>query len=167
MPTNEVSREELESAFARYNEARVHAQKTGDWNAWADCFTEDVHYIEHAYGEFHGREAVRQWISQVMAPFPEMTFPQDWVTFDTDNGAVIFQCQNRLPHPSDPNGEPFQFPNWTRLVYGGGGLWKSEEDVYNPAKDAHPVIRDWVKAGGSFATAEQVSMAHAGGQHRP
>jgi hypothetical protein len=26
-------------------------------------------------------------------------------------------------------------------VYGGNGLWKSEEDVYNPANDANPTIK--------------------------
>ncbi len=159
------SREELEEAFARYNEARVASQDTNDWSIWAGMFTEDAHYIEHAYGEFHGRKAIEEWIVAVMSPFPEMTFPQDWVAFDTDNDAIIFQCQNRLPHPTDPEGEPFQFPNWTRLVYAGGGLFSSEEDVYNPTKDANPTIKAWIEAGGRFATDERVKMQHPGGAH--
>lgn len=158
--SGEYSRAELEEAFAKYNDARVRSQDTGDWTIWANLFTEDAHYIEHAYGEFHGRKAIAEWICKVMSPFPDMTFPQDWVAFDVDNGAVIFQCQNRLPHPKDPDGEPFSFPNWTRIVYAGKGLWKSEEDVYNPAKDAHPTIKAWIAAGGSFATREQVEMVH-------
>ena len=162
-PDNQTPRSELEAAFVKYNEARLHAQKSGDWNRWADCFSEDAHYVEHAYGEFHGREAIREWIGQVMAPFPDMTFPQDWIVFDEENGAVVFQCQNRLPHPTDPEGEPFQFPNWTRLVYAGAGLWKSEEDVYNPAKDANPTIKAWLKAGGKFSSTELVKMEHHAG----
>jgi len=155
-----VSRQELEEAFAHYNEARIEAQESNDWTIWANRFTEDAHYTEHAYGEMHGRAAIAEWICGVMAPFPEMTFPQDWVVFDEENGAVVFQCQNRLPHPSDPDGEPFQFPNWTRLVYGGDGRWKSEEDVYNPAYQANSVIQAWIAAGGKFATPEQVKMKH-------
>jgi hypothetical protein len=89
-----------------------------------------------------------------------MTFPQDWVAYDEDNGAVLFQCQNRLEHPTDPNGEPFQFPSWTRLVYAGNDKWSSEEDVYNPARDANRVIRAWLAAGGTFEQAPQVDMEH-------
>ena len=154
------ARDELEDAFEKYNQARRQAQKTGDWSVWADRFTEDAHYVEHAYGEFDGREAIREWICKVMAPFPDMTFPQDWIVFDEENGAVVFQCQNRLPHPTDPDGDPFQFPNWTRLVYAGDGLWSSEEDMYNPAKDANDVIKAWIEAGGRFAAEEQVKMKH-------
>ena len=85
-------------------------------SVWADCFTEDAHYIEHAYGELDGRAAIRDWITKVMAPYPRMTFPEDWCVFDTERGAVVFQCQNRFPAPSGWKGGLFQFPTWTRLV---------------------------------------------------
>lgn len=155
------TREELRTALAIYNEARDEASRTGDWSIWAAVFTEDAHYVEHAYGEFRGREAIRDWITKVMAPFPHMTFPQDWVAFDEGDGAIVFQCQNRLEHPTDPNGEPFQFPSWTRLLYAGNGLFSYEEDVYNPARDANRVVRAWIKAGGKLAAGPQVSMQHA------
>ncbi len=151
-------REEIEAAFARYNEARDQASKTGDWKIWAAMFTEDAHYIEHAYGEMHGRVEIEKWITGVMAPFPYMTFPQQWVAFDADTDAVVFQCMNRLEHPTDPKSEAFEFPSWTRLVYGGNGLFKSEEDVYNPARDAGRVISGWRKAGGIFESKELVHM---------
>ena len=50
------SRQEIVDAFAKYNEARIRSQETNDWSIWAQCFTEDARYIEHAYGELHGRE---------------------------------------------------------------------------------------------------------------
>ena len=152
------SRAELVAAFENYNRARLESQSTGDWNIWAGIFTEDAHYVEHAYGEFQGREAIAKWICDVMAPFPEMTFPQDWIAFDDEKGAIVFQCQNRLPHPTDPDGEPFSFPTWTRLVYAGDGLFSSEEDIYNPSKDAGPTIKAWAQAGGQFASKEKVKM---------
>ena len=155
-------REELVEAFARYNKARIKAQETNDWTDWSNCFTEDAHYIERAYGEFHGREAIHNWITEVMAPFPEMTFPQDWVAFDDEQAGIVFQCQNRLPHPTEPDGPPFQFPTWTRLVYAGNGLFSCEEDCYNPVKDANPVIKAWIEAGGQFASRELVKMKHHG-----
>jgi hypothetical protein len=155
-----ASREELLAAFERYNTARDAASRTGDWGIWADVFTEDALYVEHAYGEMRGRKAIREWITRVMAPFPTMTFPQDWWVLDLERGAVVFQCQNQLPAPYDEDGRPFQFPSWTRLVYGGGGLWASEEDVYNPARDAPRVLKAWLAAGGRFRSREQVAMRH-------
>jgi len=156
-----TSREELQRALALYSEARDEASRTGDWGVWADRFTEDAHYVEHAYGEFRGREAIRAWITGVMAPYPRMTFPQDWVAFDEASGAVVFQCQNEFPPPFGPDGKPFAFPTWTRLVYGGGGLWASEEDVYNPARDAPRVFKAWLEAGGKPESRELVKMRHA------
>jgi len=156
-----VPRAELERAFALYNDARIEASRTGDWGVWADRFTPDAHYVEHAYGEMHGREAIREWITKVMAPYPLMTFPQDWVAFDEEQGAVVFQCQNEFPAPFAPDGTPFGFPTWTRLVYGRDGLWQAEEDCYNPARDAPRVFKDWVAAGGKLESRELVKMVHA------
>lgn len=151
------TREELEKAFATYVEINDRASAESDWKAWADKFTEDVHYVEHAYGEFHGRETIREWITGVMAPFPHMDFPMDWHIVDEERGWVVFQCQNRLPHPTDPNGEPFQFPSWTLLKYAGDNLWSYEEDNYNPAEAAE-VIKAWIEAGGKFLAPESVKM---------
>ncbi len=152
--------EELEQALEIYNKARDEASQTGDWSIWASVFTEDAHYVEHVYGEFDGRDAIRDWITKVMAPFPHMTFPQDWVAFDEENDAIVFQCQNRLEHPTDPNGKPFQFPSWTRLIYAGNGQFSYEEDVYNPMRDANQVVSEWIKAGGKLASDMLVDMKH-------
>ena len=154
------TRVELEAGLRIYNEARDRASQTGDWNIWAQVFTEDADYIEHAFGVFKGREQIRDWITKVMAPFPNMTFPQDWVAYDEENGAILFQCQNRLEHPTDPKGAPFQFPTWTRLVYAGHGRFSCEEDVYNPARDAERTIREWIAAGGKLESEALVSMVH-------
>lgn len=154
------SREEIMAAFEKYNQARIQSQETGDWSIWARIFTEDALYVEHAYGEFHGRQAIADWICKVMSPFPSMTFPQDWIAIDEENAAIVFQCQNRMPHPTDPDGEAFSFPSWTRLVYAGNGQFCCEEDCYNPKKDAGPTIRAWLNAGGEFASGELVTMKH-------
>jgi hypothetical protein len=155
----QFSRQELQQAFEIYDAAVLKAVETGDWNGWADLFTEDALYIEHAYGEFHGREAIREWICGVMAPFPTMYFPQDWVLYDEDNDAIVMCVQNVLPHPEDPDIN-FAFPNWTRLVYAGDGQFSLEEDIYNPNRGAPEAIRGWLAAGGKFATGEKVKMQH-------
>jgi len=33
-----------------------------------------------------------------MVPYPNMTFPIDWVAYDVQNSAVVFQVQNACAH---------------------------------------------------------------------
>ncbi|WP_109505572.1 nuclear transport factor 2 family protein [Nocardioides speluncae] len=151
------TRAELAAAFHHYSAVVDGCATSGDWGPFADLFTEDVHYIEHAYGEFHSREDVRTWIVGVMAPFPHMRFPHEWVAYDEENGAILIGIKNLLDHPTEPGAE-FWFPNWTRLVYAGDGLFSSEEDVYNPHRDAGRVIGEWMSAGGQMLTKPMVDM---------
>ena len=44
--------------------------RTGDWRPWVECFTPDLHYIEHLYGTLGGREAIRTWIHETMQTPP-------------------------------------------------------------------------------------------------
>ncbi|MFB7716651.1 nuclear transport factor 2 family protein [Nocardia sp. NPDC056100] len=152
-------RTELEEALRNYNAVVDKCSETGDWSPFADLFTEDVEYIEHAYGIFHGREEVRGWIVDVMAPFPHMRFEHQWTAFDETNDAIVVGISNVLDHPTDPNAH-FGFPNVTRIVYAGNGLFSSEEDVYNPVRDAPRVVGEWAKAGGTFRTAPIREMKH-------
>ena len=64
------SRAELEEAFERYQRAALEAGVSGDWNAWADLFTEDATYVEHLYGIMGGREAIRRWITKTTSTTP-------------------------------------------------------------------------------------------------
>ncbi|MFD6354970.1 nuclear transport factor 2 family protein [Nocardia tengchongensis] len=153
------SRTELEDALREYSRVVDRCSETGDWGPFADLFVEDVEYIEHAYGTFHDRESVRTWIIEVMKPFPHMRFPHEWVAYDEDNDAIVVGIKNLLDHPTEP-GVDFWFPNTTRLVYAGNGLFASEEDIYNPARDAARVIGEWVKAGGVMRCAPQVEMKY-------
>ncbi|MBX3287635.1 MAG: nuclear transport factor 2 family protein [Acidimicrobiales bacterium] len=139
-------RAEIQAAFDRYQAAANEAGRTGDWAPWVACFTPDVHYVEHLYGEFHGREAVLAWITETMSawPFTEMQlFPWDWYTIDAEQGWVVGQVENRFVDPGD--GKVYEGANWTRLVYAGDGLFASEEDVYNPAHFG-PVVAGWLEA---------------------
>ena len=153
------SRAELEQAFEHYSTVVDTCSETGDWRPFADLFTEDVEYIEHAYGTFHGREEVRAWIVKVMAPFPHMHFAHSWVAYDDDNDAIVVEIQNLLRHPTDPD-VTFGFHNVTRLFYGGNGLFASEEDVYNPHRHAPEAVGAWLKAGGQMLSRPQVEMAY-------
>jgi hypothetical protein len=130
------SREELEREFELYKERGA----TGDWSAWADQFTEDAQYIEHVYGEFNGREAIREWIVETMGTFPgnEMPlFPVEWHIVDEERGWIVAKIWNRMQDPGD--GSVHQAYNFSLLKYAGDGKWSYEEDIYNPASFAEMI----------------------------
>lgn len=128
------TREELEDAFDRYQQVAAEAGRSGDWGPWADLFTEDATYVEHHYGRFEGREAIRAWITETMSTFPGSAmpdFPVRWHVVDEERGWVVCEVLNRMEDPGD--GSIHEAPNITILHYAGDGRWSYEEDVYNPA----------------------------------
>jgi ketosteroid isomerase-like protein len=139
----DAPREEVEREFQTY----VERGKANDWSAWADQFTEDARYVEHAMGNFSGREAIREWITTTMASVSGMTFPVDWHIIDGNR--VVMYCWNIFEPLAGMKGE-YKFAVVTILEYAGGGQWSYEEDVYNE-KEADVVltrfIEDAAKAG--------------------
>src|SRR5215216_5732898 len=124
------TREELEREFVAFQQRGDAAGASGDWSAWADQFTEDAHYVEHAYGTFEGREAIRRWITATMSTFPGSrmpTFPVGWYVVDEDRCWVVCEVFNRMEDPGD--GSVHQAANITILHYAGDGQWSYEEDV--------------------------------------
>jgi len=136
------SGEEIEREYARYREVAARAGSSGEWGPWADLFTEDADYVEHLYGRFLGRDAIRAWITATMAEFPnnEMTqFPVEWWVIDEDRSWVVCAVWNRMQDLGD--GEVYQAINWSRLTYAGDGLWSYEEDIYNVGEFAEMMKR--------------------------
>jgi uncharacterized protein (TIGR02246 family) len=139
------TRDELEVAFAAYQAAGAEAGRTGDWSAWADLFTDDARYVEHHYGTFEGREAIRAWITSAMAEWPGCDmpeFPIGWHVVDEERGWIVCQVFNRMKDPGD--GSVHEADNVTILHYAGDGRWSYEEDVYNPADFAR-MVGGWVE----------------------
>lgn len=138
--------EEIEAAFARFQDAAAHACATGDWTEWANCFTEDARYYEHHYGHFEGRQQILQWISKTMAEpinCEMVAFPAEWVVIDEERGWVICAIWNVMADPGD--GSVHRAINWTKLHYAGHGLFDYEEDIYNPA-EFEAMIKGWLAA---------------------
>jgi len=134
------SREELESAFANFQRVLGEAGVSGDWSQWAELYTDDATYVEHSFGTFQGRAAIRKWIDSVMltGTNTEMTeFPVDWSIIDEERGWIVFRIWNRMRDPGD--GSVHQEANFTLLRYAGDGKFSYQEDIYNPARVAEMV----------------------------
>ena len=145
-PSGEFSREEIDAEFEKYKDRARLAVSSGDWDQWADQFTEDARYYEHHYGRFNGREEIRAWIKGVMQPFPTMEFPYEWHM--VDGNRLVFFVQNRLPDPTGGDAH-FDVPTLCVLHYAGDGQWSYEEDCYNP-REFPDVVMAWVAAGGQL-----------------
>ena len=77
-------------------------------------------------------------------PASEMTaFPITWYTIDEDKGWIIAEVMNRMSDLGD--GNIYQEPNITILHYAGNGLFKYEEDAYNP-HNMGVTIGAWIEA---------------------
>ena len=140
------TRQEIEDAFAHYREVAARAAASGDWDEWAALFTEDATYVEHHYGRYEGREAIRKWIGETMStPINKdmNSFPIRWYVIDEDKGWVVCSVINRMADPGD--GTVHEADSWTRLDYAGNGRFSLEEDMYNPNEFAR-MITEWTEA---------------------
>lgn len=117
------------------------------WQAWPDLLTEDVHYVERFFGEMHGREAVRVWITGLMRERSDVHAVLDW--YMVKGNRVVLNMQNRYYNP-DPAGAPFDFPGLTVLEYAGDGLFGYEEDYWcvRTAKRCHGAFTEAVQRCG-------------------
>ena len=120
------------------------AQDADDWNAYCDLLTEDAVYVEHHFGTFRGREAIRAWLVPVMEPLRGWTYPTDWCVIEGDR--LVFLWRNRLPGRR-PDGSPYEFAGITTMVYAGGGRFAYQEDVYN-FEETRRVMAEWARDHG-------------------
>ena len=127
------SLDELREAYEHFSRVSDECAASRDYNAFADLFIEDCIYIEHVFGDMHGREAVRQWIVPLMKLYPndQMTYTHDWVLFDEEDGRVIFCARTHMPDLG--YGREYSTTNWSMITYAGNSQWSREEDIYNPA----------------------------------
>jgi hypothetical protein len=136
---------EITEAYAALHTCVQRYADTGDWTDFADHFTPDAVYVEHAFGTFRGREEIRDWSVRTMTTFPGsvMTgFPLAWQVVDVSTSRLICEVRNLMPDPGD--GSPHEESNLTIVTYAGDGLFSREEDVYNPLRFLSMTVR-WAR----------------------
>jgi hypothetical protein len=146
------TRGELASGFQHYQDTVRRAGETGDWNLFADLFTQDAVYYEHAYGRFEGREQIRPWIIHTMTTFPGSCmpwFPIRWSVLDEERGWIVCDIRNLMRDPGD--GSEHEASNFTLLHYAGGNQFSYEEDTYNPAHFLS-MVRGWSRVADAHGT---------------
>ncbi len=151
--------DELLAAFAEHQRKVREITASGEWERFADLFTEDVDYIEHAYGRMRGRAEVAAWSAKTMGSFPgnHMTdFPANWVIADAGLGRIVCEVDNPFRDPGD--GTHITAANITILDYAGDGLWSRAEDVYNPMHFGKAAM-DWCAKAAELGTITEEARA--------
>jgi len=151
---------EIEEAYAVFHGHVERFASTGEWHGFADLFTEDATYVEHAFGTFRGREEIRAWSTATMTSFPGgvMTgFPLAWKVVDASTSRLICEVRNLMPDPGD--GSVHEESNLTIMTYAGDGMFSREEDVYNPLRFMRMSMR-WAKVAEAHGTLGEEGRAY-------
>jgi hypothetical protein len=157
---------EITDAYAAMHARVQEHAASGDWSDFCLSFTEDAEYVEHAFGTFVGRDAIREWSVATMTSFPGsvMTgFPLSWQTVDESTSRLICEVRNLMPDPGD--GSVHEQSNLTIMTYAGDGLFSREEDVYNPLRFMRMSLR-WARVAqehGNLSDEGRAYVAQFGG----
>jgi hypothetical protein len=147
-----VTRAELELALQHYQATVRRAKAEQNWNLFAQLFTEDADYNEHAYGRFSGRPAIAEWAVRTMTTFPGnamVEFPVGWSVLDPERGWIVCDIRNLMRDPGD--GSVHEASNLTILHYAGNNLFSYEEDVYNPMRFTQ-MVAAWAEVAQAHGT---------------
>ncbi len=118
-------RAEVEAAVERYVACRNRIEAgEATWLDLADFFTDDAVYIDPAWGRIQGIAAIREFLVESMRGLDDWRFPIDLVAVEGDD--VVVKWTQILPSGHRQSG-------WTRLVYGGDGRFRYDEDLLNMA----------------------------------
>jgi len=130
-------REEIEEAFDHFRKQLALAGKTTDWNHLGAALTADATWIDCALGHLGKREAIVREIERRLhrvddeAPWVHLCrFPADEYIVDEASESVWAFFWARFRDCGD--GSRHQAKVFAELQYGGDGLFKVIETLYNP-----------------------------------
>jgi limonene-1,2-epoxide hydrolase len=123
------TRDEVQQAVAAYLALRERID-AGDatWTDLAELFTDDVVYVDPAWGRLVGRAALLVFLDESMRGLDEWRFPVEFTAIDGDN--VVIKWTQILPGARD-DGSACTQSGVSTLVYAGDGRFSYEEDLLN------------------------------------
>ncbi len=121
--------QEVQSAVDAYVALRERiAAGEAHWTALADLFTDDVVYIDPAWGRVEGIDGLREFLDESMRGLEDWDFPIEYVAIT--GTTVVIKWDQLLPG-TRPDGSRFQQSGISTLVYAGNGKFSYEEDLLN------------------------------------
>ena len=120
-------REEIEATVAQY--VAIREQIDAGNATWADLipfFTDDVVFIDPAWGRIEGMDAFARFLEESMAGLDDWKFPVEFTAIEDDN--VIVKWSEVIP---TPDGTAATQSGFSRLIYAGDGKFRYEEDLLN------------------------------------
>jgi hypothetical protein len=124
-----ASREEIEAAVSRYVDLRERIGRgEATWTDLADLFTDDVVYIDPAWGRIEGIDELRSFLDESMRGLEDWAFPVEYTAITGDT--VVVKWTQQLPG-ARPDGTRYEQSGYSTLVYAGDGKFSYEEDLLN------------------------------------
>ena len=123
--------DEVRATVDRYVALRASIEAgDNDWPDLADLFTDDVVYIDPAWGRIQGVDEVRAFMDESMRGLEDWDFPVEYTAIDGDT--VVIKWTQQLPG-TRPDGTRYEQSGYSTLVYAGDGKFSYEEDLLNMA----------------------------------
>ena len=98
------------------------------WSALGEYFTDDMVYIDSAWGRFEGKANVLTFMDDSMAGLGDWTFPEQWTM--AEDGRVVSYWYNELPGERT-DGSRYRVPGVSILHYAGDRKFCYEYDIFN------------------------------------
>ena len=123
--------EEVRAAVDAYVAVREQIE-AGDatWLDLAQFFTDDIVYIDPAWGRVQGIDHIREFLVDSMVGLEDWSFPIEFTAIDGDT--VVIKWWQQLPG-TRPDGTRYEQSGYSTLVYAGDGKFSYEEDILNMA----------------------------------
>jgi ketosteroid isomerase-like protein len=122
-------REEIEAAVDRYVELRQRIDDgQATWRDYADQFTDDVVFVDPAWGRVEGKKDLLEFLEESMDGLEDWQFPVEFTAIDGDR--VVVKWTQVMPGTHE-DGSPIRQSGISTLVYAGNGKFRYEEDILN------------------------------------
>jgi hypothetical protein len=78
-----------------------------------------------------------------------VAFPSLWSVIDESTGRIIMELDNPMRDPGD--GSVITATNISIITYAGDGLWRQQEDIYNPLRFVRAALK-WCRKAQELGT---------------